>query len=84
MKHYVSADFWQCYNALPEAIRKQADQAFEYLKRAPHYSSLRFKKAGRFWSARVTASYRALAVESNGDLVWFWIGTHDEYDKIIG
>lgn len=68
---------------MPEEIRKQADQAFERLKSDPHYPSLHFKKVTRFWSARVNASYRALAVESGSDLVWFWIGTHAEYDKII-
>jgi hypothetical protein len=39
---------------------------------------------GRFWSARVGISHRALAVESDRGLVWFWIGEHAEYDKIVG
>jgi hypothetical protein len=48
------------------------------------YPSLHFKKVGRFWSARVGAHYRAVAVEDGPDLVWFWLGTHAEYDTIIG
>jgi hypothetical protein len=28
--------------------------------------------------------YRALAVADGSDLVWFWIGTHAEYDRILG
>jgi hypothetical protein len=82
--HHASPDFWQCYDALPPEIRKQADQAFEHLKQDAQYPSLHFKKVGRFWSVRVSGSYRALAVESADGLVWFWIGSHAEYDKIIG
>jgi hypothetical protein len=36
------------------------------------------------WSAQVGLRYRALAVESGEDLVWFWIGTHAEYDRLTG
>jgi len=28
--------------------------------------------------------YRAVAVEQGNDIVWFWIGHHSEYDRIIG
>jgi len=38
---------------------------------------------GRFWSARVGIHYRALAVQDGDDVVWFWIGRHDEYESII-
>jgi hypothetical protein len=42
------------------------------------------KKVGRFWSARVGDRHRALAIEAADGLVWFWIGTHAEYDKLVG
>jgi hypothetical protein len=45
---------------------------------------LRFKKVGRMWSARVGIHYRAAAVEDGPDIVWFWIGHHSEYDRLIG
>ena len=84
MNHRASPDFWACYRSLPEDAQKLADQAYEHLKQDPRYPSLRFKKVGRFWSARVGGNYRALAVEAVDGLVWFWIGTHAEYDKLIG
>jgi hypothetical protein len=37
---------------------------------------------GKLWSARVGLHYRALATEADGDLVWFWIGSHAEYDRL--
>jgi hypothetical protein len=48
------------------------------------HPSLHFKTVGRFWSARVGLQHRALAVEYEDDLVWFWTGRHDEYDRLIG
>jgi hypothetical protein len=27
--------------------------------------------------------YRALAVEVDDGLLWFWVGTHAEYDKLL-
>ena len=42
-----------------------------------------FKKVGRYWSARVGSSHRALAVETEDGLVWFWIGDHGQYDRMI-
>jgi hypothetical protein len=27
--------------------------------------------------------YRALAVEDGNDFIWVWIGTHDEYERMI-
>jgi hypothetical protein len=38
---------------------------------------------GRFWSVRIGLKYRALAVEIENGLLWFWIGTHDEYEQMI-
>lgn len=83
MKHHASPDFWACYKALSEDVQKLADQAYDHLKQDPRHPSLHFKKVKRFWSARVGGQYRALAVEAEDGLVWFWIGTHADYDKLI-
>jgi len=53
------------------------------LKLDPGHPSLHFKRVGRFRSARVGLHYRALAVEVADRLVWFWIGTHADYDRLI-
>jgi hypothetical protein len=81
--HCASSRFWARYHELPDEIRKQADKQFALLKENRAHPSLHFKKVNRFWSARVNLEYRALAVESEGDLVWFWIGDHREYDRIV-
>lgn len=65
-------------------IQKLADDNYELLKRNPRHPSLHLKKVGRMWSARVGIHYRAVAVEYDSNIVWFWIGHHSEYDQLIG
>ena len=84
MKHRATPDFWFYYRQLPPEIQELADRCYELLKQDPRYPSLHFKKVGRFWSVRVGLHYRAVAVEQDNDIAWFWIGTHAEYDKILG
>ena len=84
MNHLAAPRFWDCYRPLPEPIRQLADRSFAVLRRDPRHPSLHFKKVGRFWSARVGLHHRALAVERGSDLVWFWIGSHAEYDRLVG
>ncbi|MGJ4881124.1 MULTISPECIES: hypothetical protein [unclassified Bradyrhizobium] len=84
MTHFASPKFWAAYELLPEAIKRLADQNFELLKRDPRHPSLQFKKVGRFWSARVGLRYRALATEVDDGYLWFWIGSHADYDKLVG
>jgi hypothetical protein len=83
MRHYASSRFWQCYNSLPESVQQLADKNFRLLREDPTHPSLEFKKVGRFRSVRVGLHYRALAVEVDDGFVWFWIGTHADYDRLI-
>ena len=83
MTHRASRRFWECYARLPAEVRALADETFQLLKTAPDYPSLHFKKAGRFRSVRVGIHYRALAVQEGDDVVWFWIGHHAEYDRLL-
>ena len=46
-------------------------------------SAVQFKKIGRYCSARITDDYRAVGVKDEDTIVWFWIGTYAEYDKLL-
>jgi hypothetical protein len=83
VRHQADHDFWKAYEALPQATRDQADKAFALLKKNPKHPSLHFKKIGRRWSARVNSKCRALALETNDGFLWYWIGPHDAYERII-
>ena len=61
-----------------------ADKQFELLKADERHPSLHLKAVGRFHSVRVGAHYRALAVDVPDGILWFWIGTHAEYDRLVG
>jgi hypothetical protein len=84
VSHRATAGYWQAYRALPQDVRERADKAFELLKADPRHSSLRLKKVGVLWSARVSRDHRALAIEDDSGLVWIWIGSHADYGKLIG
>jgi hypothetical protein len=86
MNHFALPRFWQCYHRLPAAVRSLADKNYELLRTDPHHPSLHFKKVGRtkqLWSVRVGDHYRALAMERPEGIVWFWIGTHEDYDTLL-
>jgi hypothetical protein len=83
MRHRATPDFWYHYRQLPAEIQDLANRGYGILKENPRYPSLHFKKVGQFWSVRVGLHYRALAVEDDGEMAWFWIGTHAEYDQLL-
>ncbi|MFN8471906.1 MAG: hypothetical protein U0822_06900 [Anaerolineae bacterium] len=83
MRHVTTPQFWDLYRRLPPSIRELADKNFALLKANPQHPSLHFKKVGRLWSVRVGARYRALGLDKGEDIVWFWIGSHAEYDKLL-
>ncbi|MEM9352185.1 MAG: hypothetical protein AAGA92_04155 [Planctomycetota bacterium] len=83
MKHFATPEFWECYRRLQPEIRQLADKNFELLRAKPQHPSLRLKKVGRYWSARVGLRYRALAIDRAEGLVWFWIGDHEAYDQLL-
>jgi hypothetical protein len=84
LKHLASPAFWERYDRLPKNISELADNCYQILKTTPYHPSLHFKKIGKYRSVRIGISYRALAIEVPDGLLWFWIGTHSEYDKLLG
>ncbi len=86
MKHYASTKFWQCLDALPQGIQELARRNYALLKENPAHPSLHLKSVcrGRYRSVRVGLHYRALGVPVPDGVQWFWIGSHAEYDKLLG
>ena len=86
MNHLTLPRFWQHYQDLPKVVQELADKNFHLLKSNPYHASLHFKKVSKrkqLWSVRVGEHYRALAAEKPDGIVWFWIGPHTDYDKLI-
>jgi hypothetical protein len=83
VNHSTTPQFWEFYGRLPADIRDLADKNFGLLKTNPRHPSLHLKRTGRVWSVRVGAHYRALGLDKKETIVWFWIGPHAEYDKLL-
>ena len=84
MKSSTTPDFWAAFSSLPPEIKARAKVAYRLWMHNPRHPSLQFKKTGTVWSVRIGAGYRALAVLEESTLHWFWIGTHDEYERLLG
>jgi hypothetical protein len=67
-------------------IQALARRSYELLRNDPSHPSLQFKTVanGKFHSVRVGLYYRALGIAVPGGVHWFWIGTHAEYDRLVG
>lgn len=84
MRHRANPRFWRSYRRLPEDVQRLADESYQLLLENARHPALHFKRIGRFWSVRVGLHYRALAVEHEADIVWFWVGPHAEYNRLVG
>jgi hypothetical protein len=83
MNSFTEPRFWKGYWALPVSVQRIARKQYRLWLDNPHHPSLRFKKVGRYWSARVNDDFRALAVMDGDTVTWFWIGSHDDYDQLL-
>jgi hypothetical protein len=83
MKSLTSPDFWRTYASLSPNAQAAARKAYRLWKENPQHGSLRFQKRGRFWRACFGSGHRALAVAVPEGYLWFWIGTHDGYERLL-
>jgi hypothetical protein len=78
--------FRRAFRDLPVETQRQARRAYRLFLRDPSHPSLRFKRVHTtkpVYSVRVSLGYRALGVQVEEDMLWFWIGSHADYDAIL-
>ena len=87
MKSRATRRFWQAYSELPVSIQTLARRNYKLWLRDHQRPSLHFKKlksdANRF-SVRIGDHYRAIGHLVGDTVEWVWIGTHENYNKLIG
>jgi mRNA-degrading endonuclease RelE of RelBE toxin-antitoxin system len=86
MNSKTTRHFRQMLAKLPSDVRRQAREAYRLFRQNPNHPSLRFKKVHNsepIYSARINIDYRAVGVLDGNEIVWFWIGPHGEYDKLL-
>ncbi len=82
--HTATGGYWKNYNALPKEIQDLAKFQFDLMNNDPSHPSLHLKRVKTFWSVRIIGEFRALGKDIPGGIIWFWIGEHREYDRLIG
>ena len=87
MTSRTTARFREALAGLPGPVREQAHAAYRQFLSDPWHPGLRFKQVHAtlpIYSARVGLHYRALAErQPDGTMVWFWIGSHAQYDGLL-
>ena len=86
MTSHTTRRFREALAGLPAKVQRQARTAYRLFAHDPTHPSLRFKQVHDtqpIYSARVGLGYRALCVREGDDLIWFWIGSHAEYDRLV-
>jgi len=80
----AAPEFWELYRKLPPEIRAAARRAYQMFTRNPAHPGLRVERLrfdSRAWSVHITRDVRAVALRHGDDWLWFWIGTHNEFDR---
>jgi hypothetical protein len=86
MNSHLTDKFRKAFAELPADVRKHARQAYRLFIENPHHPSLRFKSihpSRRIYSVRIGLDYRAVGIWEEDDIIWYWIGSHADYDKLI-
>jgi hypothetical protein len=82
----TTASFRAALAGLPDHVRRRARYAYRLFRDNPSHPGLQFKRVHSklpIYSARISLGYRALATLDGQDVVWFWIGTHPEYERLL-
>lgn len=79
--------FWNLFHELPGDVRLLAVKNYHLWRQNPHHPSLHFRRLrgspDRF-TIRVGDHYRALGTLTAETITWVWIGTHADYDRLVG
>lgn len=87
VKSVATQRFWRLFQALPSDIQKLAVRNYRLWQQNPHHPSLHFRRLqgsdDRF-TIRVGDHYRALGKMVGEEMIWVWIGSHADYDRLVG
>jgi plasmid maintenance system killer protein len=80
-------NFWRLFSRLDQDAQKAAREAYQRFLTDPVHPSLHFKKLGGYsnvWSVRISKQYRAVGEREGDKIIWAWIGTHNDFDRMFG
>ena len=86
MKSRTTRRFRDALAVLPIPIRQLARDAYQMFRQNPSHPGLRFKKLfpdPPIYSVRIGIGHRAVGTLDGDTIIWFWIGSHADYDKLL-
>ena len=86
MISHTTQRFRKLLAQLPKEIQKQAREAYLQFEKDPYHPGLRFKRVHSkrpIYAVRISRDYRALGIQNDNEIIWFWIGSHSDYDKML-
>ena len=86
MNSRTTRSFWKLFDAMPTGVRDQARKSYRLWHDDPSHPSLYFKRVHArepLYSVRVGRGYRALGLLEGDTVTWIWIGSHDEYERVL-
>jgi hypothetical protein len=86
VKSFVTNEFIELFNKLPQSIRNKTRKSYKFWVENPYHPSLQFKQihsTESIWSVRISTNWRILGLRDDDSIFWFWIGTHSDYEKLI-
>jgi len=86
VKSRTTERFRKSFVELPEQVQRQARAAYKRFRENPYHPSLHFKKISPespIYSVRINIDHSAVGIREVDEMIWFWIGSHKEYEKLI-
>jgi Txe/YoeB family toxin of Txe-Axe toxin-antitoxin module len=83
---HTSKRFRKLLAELPKHIKQRAREVYKQFEQDPYHPGLHFKRVHStkpIYSVRINIEYRALGILSENEIIWFWIGPHKEYDRLL-
>ena len=88
MRSKRTKTFKNLFDKLPDQIRENARKQYGFFCENQSHPSLRTKLIGstrnkkfKVYEVTIGMGYRATYFRDEDVYVWFWVGTHDSFDK---
>ena len=86
MKSHVTNQFIKRFNTIPLRIQRLARKNYKLWKENHYHPGLKFKEVkpnSNIYSVRIGIGWSAVGIVEANTIIWFWVGSHSEYDKIV-
>ena len=82
MKGKAHRRFWNCFDRLPLKVQQLAREKYVLWGENPYHPSLKYEeRRNGICVVRVGDHYRAIGLKEGDIVAWFWIGTHEDYNR---